>query len=157
MTRFLGNTSQENPSARRPVFDFPPASSPSSPFPDIIDLMIAEDTLMLGVIEEGDKEDEGSASFASKGKGAESDTGTSDQARFPALKCPHLSSSPKDKPLLKRRSPPSKLGPSIILQYKTDFLDVSPPLTTVGGCPPQAHPFLTSSIPERAIWNDPYL
>ena len=162
MTRFLGNTSQETSSARRPALDFPPASSPSSPFPpltDIIDLTIGEDTPMLGVVEEGDKEEEDSVSFTSKGKGTESGTGASDPARLSALKRPRprLSSSPKDEPFLKRRSPPSKLGPSVILGYKAAFLNVSPPLTTVGGCPPQAHPFLTLSSPERAIWNDPYL
>ena len=160
MTRFLGNTNQETSSARQPALDFPPASSPSSPFPpltDIIDLMIGEDTPMLGVVEEGDKEEEDIVSFTSKEKGLKSGTGASDQAHLPALKCPHLSSSPKDEPPLKRCSPPSKLGPLVILGYKAAFLNVSPPLTTVGKCPPQAHPFLTLSSPEHTIWNDPYL
>ena len=127
------------------------------PLIDIIDLMIGEDTLMLEVIEEGDKEKENSVSFPSKGKGTESGTGASNQARLPALKCPCLSSSPKDEPPLKRHSPPSKLGHSVILGYKAAFLNVSPPLTTVGRCLPQAHPFLTLSSPEGTIWNDPYL
>ena len=124
---------------------------------DIIDLTIGEDTLMLGVVEEGDKEEEDSVSFISKGKGTESGTGASNRARLPASKCPRLLSSPKDEPPLKRCSPPSKLGPSVILGYKAAFLNVSPPLTTVGRCLPQAHPFLMLSSPQHAIWNNPYL
>ena len=65
---------------------------------DIIDLTIGEDTPMLGVVEEGDEEEEDSVSFTSKGKGTESGTGASDQARLPASKRPHLLSSPKDEP-----------------------------------------------------------
>ena len=51
----------------------------------------------------------------------------------------------------------SGLGSAIIDRYKAEYLEVSLPLTRVGECPDQAHPYLTLSSPEHAIWSNQYL
>ena len=83
----------------------------------------------------------------------------SEQTYFTKSKRPRVVSLPDDQPPSKRHSPASGsgLGSAIIDRYKAEYLEVSLPLTRVGECPDRAHPYLTLSSPERAIWSDQYL